>query len=735
VSGARLLLAAALALAAAAAPGAEEPVARARAMLEALAPAAAAERYAATGRGFGELVDTVRAGDPDLATVQALRELAGRMQERARARVRALEAEAGEREAALERLYRSRRWETMSFALAAFPYWQAWLDLSAADRLAEEVARAAALQRAKRGFRAASVQIVHPGLVYGGWLGLCYVARAEGREGYARALLERLDEALARDPDHPLRETVQLELRLAKARAGEVGGDALASDEAQRIDEAEARLLALEAFALLDRHRREEVGAREAAARLKRLLAARPVHEALVARILDYREEILGYDIGPLGYLVSAEDALANEHFYTADEKYKAFFEHVPENFVLDLDRFRYRHAVAALRGGLLDDALGIVEGLLARRDPDPELRRAALELAYLAHARRYERTRGERDRRRLLAAAQAFVAASPGDPEADDARLAIAQVSDNPEVAASALGGLRAPSDRQEAVDDARFKAVAREFAAALEAGDEAAARRHARRGSRLRGDVLDDKQAPLETKALVIQMRTLLDERPQELLDAIASLSAREDLGPGVRAMLLWSQLRLLARPGREQALRLAFDELGKRELEPWQAEQAWAALRGMAGEARRAALARALLPGLARNPAIARRVELLLLEHALEASDPAAAHERSREFVERHPRSGEGWMLLARAAERAGALFDAEQAWATVTDNLPAGDPRWRRGMVKRLELRAASTRPRSACAILQTLQAYLDELSAEQRQAVQAAGAAADCSVRG
>lgn len=715
-----------------AATAAAEPVAEARRMLARLDAQAPVEAFAAAGREFGRLVDAARADAADLATVQSLRGIAGELQARTRARLRAMEAATGEVEAELERLYRSGEWDTLSFAIAAFPYWQAWLDLTAAQQLDAPARRDAALYQAERGFRAASVQIVHPGLVYGGWLGLTYVARAQGRDTWAREMLERLDQALARSPDNPLREVVQLELRLLKAQAGEVSRTAMTAAEVASLDAAEARLLSMEAFALLEQHRRDEVGGKDAAVRLKQVLASRHVDAPLIARILDYREEIIGYDIGPLGFLVSAEDALINEHFYTADEKYKAFFARVPPNFDIDLNRFRYRHAVAALRGELYNDALALVESLLGRPDLDAEVRTAATRLAWMASAARYQRTGTDADRRRLLRAAQAFIERSPGDASADDARLMIARVSDSAAVVDSAIGGIRGAGERRAEIAEARFSVVARQFAAALRGRDEQAAMALARQGSRLAAGMMDDKSVPLQTRAIIVQMRAMLGERPEEQLAAIEWMSARDDIGQPVREMLLWSQLRLLSMPGREAGLRAAFAELGRRELQPWQAEQAYAALQSLPAGELREALSGELMPALERTPAIARRLALQRLEQAVErGEDPAAAYSRARAFVEANPRSGDAWRILALAAEQAGETFEAERAWRVVTENLRPDNPLWTTGMLRRLALRAGSTRPDAACAILVLLQPRRDSLSAAQRERLDAHAAQLAC----
>ena len=61
----------------------------------------------------------------------------------------------------LDRLYRSQEWDDMSFALAAFPYWRAWIDSELAYREQNVgimgAEKTTALLPAEKGFRGASL--------------------------------------------------------------------------------------------------------------------------------------------------------------------------------------------------------------------------------------------------------------------------------------------------------------------------------------------------------------------------------------------------------------------------------------------------------------------------------------------------------------------------------------------------------------------------------------------------
>ena len=129
---------------------------------------------------FGELVNQTREGDALYDQLLAVRNLGETLHDSCREGIRALEGEAGEDEAALEALYRSEDWYEVNRALATLRYWQAWLDLSLGQVNPDEKARVTDLSRARRGFEAASLRILYPGLVYGSWLGLSYVDRVDG---------------------------------------------------------------------------------------------------------------------------------------------------------------------------------------------------------------------------------------------------------------------------------------------------------------------------------------------------------------------------------------------------------------------------------------------------------------------------------------------------------------------------------------------------------------------------
>jgi hypothetical protein len=72
------------------------------------------------------------------------------------------------------------------------------------------------------------------------------------------------------------------------------------------------------------------------------------------------------------------------------------------------------------------------------------------------------------------------------------------------------------------------------------------------------------------------------------------------------------------------------------------------------------------------------------------------------------------------LARAAARTDRPYEAERAWRIVTEGTPPSAAVWWGGMLNRIEIRANSTRPYSACGLLAVLTARRDHMPSAARQ---------------
>ena len=279
--------------------------------------------------GIGPLIDRVRAAELSSTELEGFRSLLDEMKAIVEKRVFDIEMQADDSEAELERLFRSQDWDDISFALAAFPYWRAWIDLEIARQVVDDRdidnLKGTALLPAQNGFRAASMQLFRPGLVYGGWLGRGYVEIERGRYEHAHAIFKNLERALAAEEDSPILETVKFELRILDALTGNVAKD----QRSDIFDNDEAKIQRAEAFGLLQASRKSGGRPIEAAERLRALIDSGRVDQALIDDMMVYSQELSGVSVGVYTDLAGAEFALNYDHYYNAMQKYEAFFAHV----------------------------------------------------------------------------------------------------------------------------------------------------------------------------------------------------------------------------------------------------------------------------------------------------------------------------------------------------------------------------------------------------------------------
>ena len=95
-----------------------------------------------------------------------------------------------------------------------------------------------------------------------------YLELERGRQKRAMEIFESLDVALASEPDSPVRQAVQLELRILEALTGKVKPRKIA----RQLDDTEAKLLRAEAFALLQSSRKSGGKPLAAAERLRAVI-------------------------------------------------------------------------------------------------------------------------------------------------------------------------------------------------------------------------------------------------------------------------------------------------------------------------------------------------------------------------------------------------------------------------------------------------------------------------------
>lgn len=96
--------------------------------------------------------------------------------------------------------------------------------------------------------------------------------------------------------------------------------------------------------------------------------------------------------------------------------------------------------------------------------------------------------------------------------------------------------------------------------------------------------------------------------------------------------------------------------------------------------------------------------RRFRIIQIEALLELERYADAYDAAKSFREAYPKAGDAYRLFALAAEKTEREIEADRAWKIITER---SDPRreiWWEGMLHRIEIRAGSTRPQSACDVL-------------------------------
>lgn len=688
-----------------------DSLSQAQQLLASLTNSATTARFAQVAREFGPIIDNVRSGSSSIKRLHELRKITAEFRRRTSDRLSAAEAEAGGSEGALEALYRSSAWDDLSFALAAFPYWGAWIDLEIAKRTKDAGERSPWIWKAKKGFRSTSVQIFRPSLVYGGWLGLGYIAAAEKKYDQALSIFESLQSALEAEPNNPLYEVVNLELRLLRAREGQVDSSGVATTG--KVDDQEARLLRLEAFSLFEKYRTTQEGGQQAAARLRKLIRSGYVDMDFVAQIVNYRAEIAAFDVGPWTHLAAAEYAFEYGHFFDAVQKYKRFFAGVQNSPGLDLSRYRYRHALANYKAKLYDDAARIASRLGKRAKLDAEIKKASIKLAYAAlSSRPGGSSRG--DQRSLQQAAQRFVSAYPNDPGADGARLTIAQLTKDSQQAFYMLDNVKKPKKFQGGVEQTKFYLMARDFSNALRKGNDKTLSAIASRGIKSFKSLPSSERQKPDSLAIVLQMRALVDEDPAKVLGAIDKIEANIKLSITAREAMLWARIKCYERLNNYDAMTGYLSKIASRNPEAWQMEQIYPAVRSLPDDGNRLTVVRTMLPGLKKIPSMERRFRVMEIDAMLALKQYEEAYDAAKEFLALYPRAGDGWRVLAVSAGKTGKPFEADNAWKTITER---ADPRrelWWEGMLSRAEIRAASTRPKAACEILEEISARKSQM---------------------
>ena len=679
---------------------ATDPLAETQKLLDQLKLQPEPKEFARVANDVGPFIDGVRQADPGVGKLKKLRGLLGEMRGQTEKRLASIENESQNSEAALERLYRSQDWDDLSFALAAFPYWRAWMDLEIAKTIEDEGLKTQALLPARKGFRAASMQLFRPGLVYGGWLGLGYVEMEEGHHARAKQIFESLENALATEEDSPIRQAVSLELRLLEARTGEVRPTKIG----RKIDANEAKILRIEAFALLQESRKTGGRPTTAAERLRALIEAGYLDQSLLSDMMVYAQEIAGVNVGPWTDLAGGEFALQYDHFYNAMQKYEAFFRAVNPPPGLDLDHYRYRWALAAYKAEIYQPAVDILEKLQRKKDLSDELDKATAKLLYAVYAAREASGGSIANRKSLRVAAQRYVSKSPDDKDADAARLMIAQTSSNASTALQSLNAIKSSSKLSGDVERTAYQIIARDFSAKIARNQTKLAVGLAKKGIAAFQKLPKADKADTFNFAIVLQMRALADPNPEEVLKALDFIEKKDHSNLDIRKALIWSRLQLYNRLGDRTKVTDYVRSLAADGVPSWQMEFLYPWVADLEDIPWQLELARFLHPAVKNQPDMDRRLWVLIIKDLMETGENAAAYDEALAFSKAHPASGDAWQLLGQTAELTERPFEADRAWQVITDKAVPTMAIWWDGMLSRVRIRTQSTRPEEACPLI-------------------------------
>lgn len=680
---------------------------------EELAP----EEFGGAADIFGKLVARARdLGVPE-ARFASLAATGEQLRAACRAKVRDLERATGEDETALEALYRSDRWYEINHALSAFGYWRAWALLGAAQA-GLSGKRLQLLHRAEAGFKATSVRILYPGLVQGSWLGLGYVELARENIDAARQRFERLVQALADRPDNEVRKIAETELTLLAVRRGEAIEVAALSREP--LSPTRAALVAEEAFALLERRRRENIGAMPAGERLRKLIADGYLTDTLLTRTLVYRDEIVGEDLGVISRLIDAEFAYAYEQYKTTVIKYRQFREQGGERLPVDTSPYHYHYIIALLRTGLPREARHELERL-RRRTPRAEVAAALPKLEWLVAEAIYDQHPTEVNREYFERSAGAFVAAAPADRDVAAAHLGLARAGSDPKAVARHLRLARADPTLHAGVALTALHRAISDFNRATARGDTAEQVRVARAIlAALEALPKQQRREPWQ-RALALQMRTVLGKDLVQVLAGIDAMLAESASDSRVRPVLLWARLRVLAASRDTAGLVAMTDQIAARSSDADGERQFYQFLLDLERQkqfALVAQLAEHFAPALTGQGPDQRQLGLLRVRTAVALGDPEGAFAIAGGLVQTFPNSGDSWRAYAEVAERAGRKFEADRGWARIAAATPAGSPPWRDAILHRLALADSG----NVCALAARLGVYRHLLAGDQKTAL-------------
>ncbi len=621
-------------------------------------------------------------------------------------------------EAALEQLYRSNTWYDIHYALASFRYWQAWINLSIARLQTNEDDRAKWLSRAEGGFKAASVRILYPEIVYGSWMGMSYVALAQGDKIQAKKRLETLFAALETYPNKAFREAVALELALLEPKhillSNIVVNETILNSGA-------ARLAIEQAFALLDKYRNGQDGVIEAAQLLKPVFESRWLSNELLHRLMSYVDEIVSQDIGILGLIIDSEYAYKYKQYHTVVLKYREFMQRNGGELPLNFAYYQYHFVISLYKVGLHQDAAQELIKIEQHKKAPEALHNALIKLKFIIADSLYKQHESVVNSNLLVVAAQDYIAAIPKDENVAAAHLILArfgtdkQFSTHLALASSNIEYRTSASQvrLQRALDKFQKVELIVGSKRAINAANNILQALHL---------LPQNLQHQPENSCLLIQMNTVLMKHPEQLLQQIYKLEESTLLTDNCRQKMAWSKLRVLISLKNYQALSTLLENTHSDII---MQQQIFILLRELKIQHQTVpleTLAAMFVAELHSTPNLFRKVQLMRIDNMQLAQNYENAFTLAKDLLQQFPKSGDAWLSYSKAAELAGQLDSATRGWAYIAAAQAEGSPKWLHAMLQRAELAISQKLPlNKVCVLLNKIQVYkhlLDEVKLRQ-----------------
>ncbi len=373
----------------------------------------------------------------------------------------------------------------------------------------------------------------------------------------------------------------------------------------------------------------------------------------------------------------------------------------------LNLDHIRFRYALALLNSRSYNTAAVTADRLLGNKKLDPQIKRAATKLAYIARLSR-NATPTASSREALRKSAERLLRTYPDDRDADGARLTVAQTTTNSKKAYAMMNAVESPAKLKESMRQTRFFLIARDFTEAIRRNRAKPPTALATKGLSAYNRLPKKQRKISENLTIMLQMRALTDPEPQAVITAIDVAEESDSLSISARQGMLWARLKSFERLGDQAALIDFLSRLTSAGLEAWQLEQIYPSIDSTADATVRLAAAQVLLPGTTSDVLMEQRFKIIVIETMLELEQFTDAYEQAKLFRQAYPKVGDGYRLFALAAAKTDRPVEADRAWRTITDRTDPRRELWWEGMFHRVHIRAESTRPKAACEVLSELE---------------------------